>query len=251
MDPTHLGLQPFCFQQMYAMAVAERMRMVQPFPALQHFNTNMLQFTSKPPADLAMFPMAKLDPRLFRIPFPEEPKPQHSYIGLIAMAILRAEGKKLVLADIYQYLLDNFAYFRHRGPGWRNSIRHNLSLNDCFIKAGRASNGKGHFWAVHPACQEDFLKGDFSRRKAQRKFRKYISMNISLEEDQTPPSSPTNLLDISPSSPSTYLDTEVDGLHPEDIKVEDLQTTWFIQPAIKPENIQQANTNFSIANLLA
>ena len=143
-----------------------------------------------PPADLAMFPLAKLDPRLFRIPFPEEPKPQHSYIGLIAMGILSSTEKKLVLADIYQYVLDNFPYFRHRGPGWRNSIRHNLSLNDCFIKSGRASNGKGHFWAVHPACADDFQKGDFSRRKAQRKVRRYLGMNVGMDEEDTPPSSP-------------------------------------------------------------
>ena len=138
-----------------------------------------------------MFPMAKLDPRLFRIPFPEEPKPQHSYIGLIAMAILSSAEKKLVLADIYQYVLDNFPYFRHRGQGWRNSIRHNLSLNDFFLKAGRAANGKGHYWAVHPACIQDFQKGDFRRRRAQRKVRKHMGMQVEEEEDDdTPPASP-------------------------------------------------------------
>ena len=52
-----------------------------------------------PPPNLAMFPLAKLDPRLFCMNFPEEPKPQHSYIGLIAMAILSSAEKKLV----YQY----------------------------------------------------------------------------------------------------------------------------------------------------
>lgn len=77
----------------------------------------------------------------------EEPKPQHSYIGLIAMAILGSPDRKLVLSDIYQHILDNYPYFRSRGPGWRNSIRHNLSLNDCFVKAGRSANGKGHYWA--------------------------------------------------------------------------------------------------------
>ena len=112
-----------------------------------------------------------LDPRYFGRG-PEEPKPQQSYIGLIALAILSNPDEKLVLADIYQYILDNFPYFRHRGPGWRNSIRHNLSLNDCFIKAGRAANGKGHYWAIHTACIEDFKKGDFRRRKAQRKVRR-------------------------------------------------------------------------------
>lgn len=73
---------------------------------------------------------------------PEEPKPQHSYIGLIAMAILSSADSKLVLSDIYQHILDHYPYFRSRGPGWRNSIRHNLSLNDCFIKSGRSANGK-------------------------------------------------------------------------------------------------------------
>jgi hypothetical protein len=53
----------------------------------------------------------------------EEPKPNHSYIGLIAMAILSSRDKKLVLSDIYQWILDNYPYFRTRGPGWRNSIR--------------------------------------------------------------------------------------------------------------------------------
>ena len=104
----------------------------------------------------------------------EEPKPSHSYIGLIAMAILGSKEKKLVLSDIYQWILDNYPYFRTRGPGWRNSIRHNLSLNDCFIKSGRSANGKGHYWAVHPANVDDFMKGDFRRRRAQRKVRQLL-----------------------------------------------------------------------------
>ena len=177
-------------QQLYTLAFADRMRLLQPFG---HFPP-LLPPTFTPrfclPPDLAMFPLAKLDPRLFRMNFPEEPKPQHSYIGLIAMAILSSAEKKLVLADIYQYILDNFPYFRHRGHGWRNSIRHNLSINDCFMKAGRASNGKGHYWAVHPACQEDFQKGDFSRRKAQRKVRRHMGLHMEEEEENTPPVSP-------------------------------------------------------------
>ena len=177
-------------QHLYTLAFADRMRLLQPFSPFPPLLTPPMIPRFAPPPDLAMFPMAKLDPRLFRIPFPEEPKPQHSYIGLIAMSILSSVEKKLVLADIYQYILDNFPYFRHRGPGWRNSIRHNLSLNDCFIKAGRASNGKGHYWAVHPACQQDFQKGDFSRRKAQRKVRRYLGMNLDEGDDDTPPSSP-------------------------------------------------------------
>lgn len=122
---------------------------------------------------------------------PEEPKPQHSYIGLIAMAILSSPDQKLVLSDIYQHILDNYPYFRSRGPGWRNSIRHNLSLNDCFIKSGRSANGKGHYWAIHPANIDDFKKGDFRRRKAQRKVRKH--MGLAVDEDGTDSPSPPPL----------------------------------------------------------
>ncbi|XP_019412522.1 PREDICTED: forkhead box protein D3-like [Crocodylus porosus] len=61
---------------------------------------------------------------------------------------------------------------------WRNSVRHNLSLNECFIKAGRSDNGKGHFWAIHPANLEDFSKGDYHRRRARRRIRRMaVSLN--------------------------------------------------------------------------
>lgn len=116
----------------------------------------------------------------------EEPKPQHSYIGLIAMAILGSAEGKLVLSDIYQFILDNYPYFRTRGPGWRNSIRHNLSLNDCFVKAGRSANGKGHYWAIHPANVDDFKKGDFRRRKAQRKVRRHMGLAVDDDGNDSP-----------------------------------------------------------------
>jgi len=130
-------------------------------------------------------PFARFDPR-FRF-MHEEPKPQHSYIGLIAMAILSTPEHKMVLADIYQYILDNYPYFRNRGPGWRNSIRHNLSLNDCFVKSGRSANGKGHYWAIHPANLEDFIKGDFRRRKAQRKVRRHMGLSVPDDDDSNSP----------------------------------------------------------------
>lgn len=101
-----------------------------------------------------------------------EVKPTHSYIALIAMAILSCPNKKMILGDIYQYISDNFPYYRNKDKSWRNSIRHNLSLNECFIKAGRSENGKGNYWAIHPANLEDFANGDFRRRRARRRVRR-------------------------------------------------------------------------------
>ena len=96
-------------------------------------------------------------------------KPTLSYIGLISKAILSSPQQKLVLGDIYTYILTHYPYFRNKGPGWRNSIRHNLSLNDCFVKVGRSPNGKGHFWAINPINYDDFSRGDYKRKKALRK----------------------------------------------------------------------------------
>ena len=131
----------------------------------------------------------------------DEPKPSQSYIGLIAMAILSSTERKLVLSDIYQWILDHYAYFRYRGPGWRNSIRHNLSLNDCFVKAGRSANGKGHYWAIHPANVEDFERGDFRRRRAQRKVRRAMGLSVP-DDDDSPgpsPSASSSVVALSPS----------------------------------------------------
>ncbi|ESP05636.1 hypothetical protein LOTGIDRAFT_69928, partial [Lottia gigantea] len=96
-------------------------------------------------------------------------KPGHSYIALISMAILESTEKKVLLGDIYSYIMTKFPYYNNQDKAWKNSIRHNLSLNECFIKNGRAENGKGNYWSIHPACLEDFSKGDFRRRQARRR----------------------------------------------------------------------------------
>lgn len=200
-----LSLDHYRFQ-LYNYAMAERLRCVQ----YTHQMPQIQLPGNYPAAAAAALAMGPYGPRLAlsmslfhnRVFQPEEPKPQHSYIGLIAIAILSSPESKLVLSDIYQYILDNYPYFRSRGPGWRNSIRHNLSLNDCFVKAGRSANGKGHYWAIHPANQEDFRKGDFRRRKAQRKVRKHMGLEVDNDGSDSPSPPP---LSITPPPISTAL----------------------------------------------
>ena len=112
----------------------------------------------------------------------DEEKPTQSYIGLIGKAILSSPQQKLVLGDIYNYILTNYPYFRNKGPGWRNSIRHNLSLNDCFVKLGRSPNGKGHFWAINPLNYEDFSRGEYKRKRATRRNRERNGTEIRTNE---------------------------------------------------------------------
>lgn len=98
-------------------------------------------------------------------------KPDVSYIEMIARVILNSHEKKLCLQDIYDGIERFYPFFRSAPPRWRNSVRHNLSLHECFCKGERCENGKGHYWCIHPANLEDFLRGDFRRRLIKSRVR--------------------------------------------------------------------------------
>lgn len=93
-------------------------------------------------------------------------KPPYSYIALIVMAIQNSPSKRLTLSEIYTFLQQRFPFFRGPYQGWKNSVRHNLSLNECFIKLpkGLGRPGKGHYWTIDPASELMFEEGSFRRR---------------------------------------------------------------------------------------
>lgn len=101
-------------------------------------------------------------------------KPPYSYISLTAMAIWSSPEKMLPLSEIYRFITDRFPYYRKNTQRWQNSLRHNLSFNDCFIKVPRRPDrpGKGAYWALHPRAFDMFENGSLLRRRRRFKLHK-------------------------------------------------------------------------------
>jgi len=100
----------------------------------------------------------------------EYPKPAYSYSCLIAMALKNSRSGSLPVSEIYRFMCEHFPYFNTAPSGWKNSVRHNLSLNKCFEKIEKpATNGnqrKGCLWAMNP---ERITKMDEEVQKWSRK----------------------------------------------------------------------------------
>ncbi|XP_030028560.2 LOW QUALITY PROTEIN: forkhead box protein O [Manduca sexta] len=90
-----------------------------------------------------------------------------SYADLITQAITSAQDNRLTLSQIYEWMVQNVPYFKDKGDsnssaGWKNSIRHNLSLHNRFMRVQNEGTGKSSWWMINP----DAKPGKSVRRRA-------------------------------------------------------------------------------------
>ncbi|XP_035282829.1 forkhead box protein M1-like [Anguilla anguilla] len=90
------------------------------------------------------------DEGLCGIKDPQSERPPYSYMAMIQFAINSKKNRRMTLKEIYTWIEDHFTYFRNVAkPGWKNSIRHNLSLHDMFIRE-TSQDGKISYWTIRP-----------------------------------------------------------------------------------------------------
>ncbi|EFN77393.1 defective pharyngeal development protein 4 [Harpegnathos saltator] len=73
-------------------------------------------------------------------------KPPFTYTELIEHAL--QERGELTVSAIYQWISEHFPYYKSNDDRWKNSVRHNLSINPHFRKGSKAPHGAGHLWAI-------------------------------------------------------------------------------------------------------
>nr|XP_005907275.1 PREDICTED: forkhead box protein M1 isoform X3 [Bos mutus] len=109
-------------------------------------------------------------------------RPPYSYMAMIQFAINSTERKRMTLKDIYSWIEDHFPYFKHIAkPGWKNSIRHNLSLHDMFVRETSA-NGKVSFWTIHPSANR-YLTLDQVFKVSQKRPNPDLRRNVAIKTE--------------------------------------------------------------------
>lgn len=91
-------------------------------------------------------------------------KYQKSYQKIISDAIRSSKEGKMTLAQIYNYFIEVAGFSISDCTTWKNSIRHNLSLNKIFKKVPRTDaepSGKGAYWAI----DDKYIENDRVRKE--------------------------------------------------------------------------------------
>ncbi|XP_068909610.1 forkhead box protein O isoform X2 [Tenebrio molitor] len=139
-----------------------------------------------------------------------------SYADLITQAITSSADKRLTLSQIYEWMVQNVPYFKDKGDsnssaGWKNSIRHNLSLHNRFMRVQNEGTGKSSWWMINPDAKPgksvrrraaSMETSKFEKRRGRVKKKVELMRNGALPDTTpSPSSSVSESLDLFPESP--------------------------------------------------
>ena len=92
-----------------------------------------------------------------------------SYTEMIATILLSERPATKTLQEIYDYMEKQYPFLKQRGASWKNSVRHTLSLSECFVKMPRPDSGRRCDWTVHPLYLHQFSCGNFKKPRQMKK----------------------------------------------------------------------------------
>ncbi|XP_018318458.1 forkhead box protein O isoform X2 [Agrilus planipennis] len=138
-----------------------------------------------------------------------------SYADLITQAITSSPEKRLTLSQIYEWMVQNVPYFKDKGDsnssaGWKNSIRHNLSLHNRFMRVQNEGTGKSSWWIINPDAKPgksvrrraaSMETSKFEKRRGRIKRKVDALRNGVPDGTSSPSSSVSEGLDLFPDSP--------------------------------------------------
>ena len=169
----------------------------------------------------------------------KQKKPAETYVSMIAKAMLANGLQRMSLSDLYAKIEELFPYYKTSTITWRNAVRHNLSINECFVKAGRADSGRGFYWTIHPSCVEVFKNGKYKRREARRRVQNLTRMGtvsitpftpMTLHSYQNSPDINNYQFTVPVQMSSTAINAQIQGLEAHADMLTRSQTDYYSTP---------------------
>lgn len=156
-------------------------------------------------------------------------RPPFSYSSLIAQAISSSPEGRMTLREIYTWISNQYPELYSmegaEGSGWQNTVRHNLSLNKCFVKVARTAQdifescssglpnlsqqarGKGGWWTLDPDVAPPLVgtpaKGDLDLDDADEASTSTVRAPQRRRTDSMTMSSVSDDMGTSPATPGT------------------------------------------------
>ena len=114
-------------------------------------------------------------------------RPSDSYVSMIARALLAADNNELPISGIYKWIENEYDFYKKAKDGWKNSVRHALSLHEGFYKFTKKSYSRGHFWTLNPMYKSSFEVGDFKKLKKQNMLKYHIQPQLTQTANNAAP----------------------------------------------------------------